>query len=260
MLERPAAGDNFVLAYLPSRRPLQRHCAAEGPGRRLFPRGSPGAQPQQLGSPSLLWRSRAYMRSCPHSPLCGPALLRESRYRKGCGGLELFGDTTTTRNSPGTCVACDQVIPTQPARAYRPLCAPWFAGRSPWQDRYKSLDDSMSMRSPLQVAQPPSESPLHAFLTCASPAIGATVRGVRQPTLLRWILPWRRGLQRDGMACRGRTERPCGSSSRKGYRSPPTHGPARSTTGTSALGVTWASTSRRRTRKGCAQPAQRRDA
>ena len=22
-----------------------------------------------------------------------------------------------------------------------PLCAPWFAGRSPWQDRYKSLDD-----------------------------------------------------------------------------------------------------------------------
>ena len=138
--------------------------------------------------------------------------------------------------------------------------APWFADRSPWQDRYKSLDDSMSMRSPLQVAPPPSESPLHAFLTCASPAIGATVRGVRQPTLLRWILPWRRGLQRDGMACRGRTERPCGSSSRKGYRSPPTHGPARSTTGTSALGVTWASTSRRRTRKGCAQPAQRRDA
>jgi hypothetical protein len=120
---------------------------------------------------------------------------------------------------------------------------------------------------PLQVAQPPSHSestrPLHAFLTCASPAIGATVRGVRQPTLLRWILPWRRGLQRDGVACRGRTERPCGSSSRKGYRSPPTHGPAaRSTTGTSALGVTWASTSRRRTRKGCAQPApaQRRDA
>ena len=110
---------------------------------------------------------------------------------------------------------------------------------------------------PLQVAQPPSEStrPLHAFLTCASPAIGAAVRGVRQPKLLRWILPWRRGLQRDGMACRGRTERPCGSSSRKGYRSPPTHGPARSTTGTSALGVTWASTSRRRTRKGCAQPA-----
>ena len=38
-------------------------------------------------------------------------------------------------------MACDQVIPTQPARAYRPLCAPWFAGRSPWQDRYKSLDD-----------------------------------------------------------------------------------------------------------------------
>ena len=134
---------------------MQRHCTAEGPGRRLLPRGSPGAQPRQLGSPSLLWRSRVCMRSCPHSPLCGPALVRESRYLKGCGGLMLsLGDTTDTRTYKGDCVACDH-------------------------DRYKSLDDvffGMSIRfgrlirSPLQVAQPPSESPLHAFLTCAPPS------------------------------------------------------------------------------------------
>ena len=113
---------------------------------------------------------------------------------------------------------------------------------------WTSMRAGLIRKLPLQVAQPPSEStrPLHAFLTCASPAIGAAVRGVRQPKLLRWILPWRRGLQRDGMACRGRTERPCGSSSRKGYRSPPTHGPARSTTGTSALGVPRANTARPR--------------
>eukprot|EP00964_Phaeocystis_antarctica_P034929 scaffold19910_cov70-Phaeocystis_antarctica.AAC.4 len=69
---------------------------------------------------------------CTALSLASRSAFVNCRYRKGCGGLKLYGDYTVGKRTRGTCEACDQVIlsPRREKRT-RPHPVPVCVWRSP---------------------------------------------------------------------------------------------------------------------------------
>ena len=87
------------------------------------------------------------------------------RYRKGCGGLQLYGDKTIGKTTKGTCEACDQVIPS-PRREKRPRPTPYrcaFPSAGPLQDPCSDVEGAGVRRSPLNT---PSDALCASLITC----------------------------------------------------------------------------------------------
>eukprot|EP00964_Phaeocystis_antarctica_P039241 scaffold22447_cov70-Phaeocystis_antarctica.AAC.2 len=130
------------------------------------------------------------------------------RYRAGCGGLQLYGDDTVGKTTAGTCEACDQVIPSpRREKRTRPTSHHWcaFLPAGPLQDPCSdALVSAGVLCSPLKIR------PLTPFARVSSltaQTLGATVRVVRPPNLLSWLLPWWHGLHRNRIWHAGRTGR-----------------------------------------------------
>eukprot|EP00964_Phaeocystis_antarctica_P023001 scaffold12837_cov66-Phaeocystis_antarctica.AAC.4 len=109
------------------------------------------------------------------------------RYRKGCGGLKLYGDPTEGKTTHGTCEACDQVIPS-PRREKRtrptsPTTVSLHLTLLAWQDRYKILDDP-----PYYALTSEALSWGHANAACLAAGLQlATVRSAAQNAQLRAV-------------------------------------------------------------------------